>query len=120
MSRYNNSIGGISTFDGCNKLIDLICGKNHESIDYDLSFKTWNPTEALLEDSTSLVESNESFSSNREKLNHNIRVHIAENLPVLTGTGNNWSVLFPANMFAALEEETINRFDSKGWNVASL
>lgn len=119
-ARYNNTIGGSSTFDGCTKLIDLICGKNHESINYNLPFTTWNPTEALLEDSTSLVESNESFSSNREKLNHNIREHIAENLPIIAGTGNNWSVLFHANMFAALEEETIRRFVNKGWNVASL
>ena len=120
MGRWNNHLSGREVFYGCNKLIDLICGKNHASIDYDINFTTWNPTEALLEDSTSLVDSNESFSSNREKLNHNIREHIAENLPVLTGTGNNWSVLFHANMFAALEEETINRFVSKGWNVASL
>lgn len=120
MGRWNNHLSGREVFYGCIKLIDLICGKNHESIDYDLAFTTWNPTEALLEDSTSLVESNESFSSNRAKLNHNIREHIAENLPILTGTGNNWSVLFHANMFAALEEETINRFVSKGWNVASL
>lgn len=120
MGRWNNHLSGKSVFSGCTKLIDLICGKNHESIDYDLAFTTWNPTEALLEDSTSLVESNESFSSNREKLNHNIREHIAENLPIISGTGNDWSVLFHANMFAALEEETISRFVNKGWNVASL
>ena len=72
-------------FLSCSKLIDILMGakltRYSESGGNMLLW--WSPTEALLENSTSLLTQDDidaGFTSNREKLLWNIRNHIAANL----------------------------------------
>lgn len=115
LSRWQS---GVSMIEGCTNLIDWTLGKNHASIVSNLIpiFK-WNPTEALKEDSTSLVDFGESFASNREKLLYNVRNHFAANLPVV----DSGTITFSADMYSAItgDEQTAESFTSKGWTIAS-
>ena len=56
-----------------------------QGTDFSLNFSSWNPTEALLTSSTSLVEDGETFTSNREKLLYNIRTYMCAKLKDMTG-----------------------------------
>ena len=104
------------TFTKCNKLIDI---RIKQGTDFSLIFSTWNPTEALLTTSTSLVEEGESFASNREKLLYNIRTYIAARLKDMTGlTAPTFT--FGADLKTAITEdaETLAAFTSKNFNIA--
>ena len=103
-------------FLNCNKLIDI---RIKQGTDFSLIFSTWNPTEALLTTSTSLVDEGESFASNREKLLHNIRTYIASRLKDMTGlTAPTFT--FGADLKTAITEdvETLAAFTSKNFNIA--
>ena len=109
-------INNNSTFRNCNKLIDF---RINQGTDFSLDFQTWNPTEALLTTSTSLVEEGESFASNREKLLYNIRTYIAARLKDMTGlTAPTFT--FGADLKTAITEdaETLAAFTSKNFNIA--
>ena len=70
-------------FTSCKKLIDILIGAKFNSDTNDNILLWWSPTEALLENSTSLLTQDDidaGFASNREKLLWNIRNHIAANL----------------------------------------
>ena len=77
----------------------------------------WSPTNALLSDSTSLVDENESFSSNLEKFLYLLRTNIADNLEQTT---EGYAISFSAAVKSAIlaDEETTNAFISKGWTIA--
>ena len=97
----------------------LICITIKQGTDFSLDFQTWNPTEALLTTSTSLVEEGESFTSNREKLLYNIRTYIAARLKDMTGlTAPTFT--FGADLKTAITEdaETLAAFTSKNFNIA--
>ena len=114
LSRWNYGLG---ICDGCPNVIDWTLGKNHASIVNKLiPIVKWIPTEALKEDSTSLVDVGESFSSNREKLLYNVRNHFAANLPVV----DSGTITFSADMYSAItaDEQTADSFTSKGWTIA--
>ena len=103
-------------FTNCNKLIRIII---KQGTDFSLFFSTWNPTEALLTTSTSLVDEGESFASNREKLLYNIRTYIAARLKDMTGlTAPTFT--FGADLKTAITEdaETLAAFTSKNFNIA--
>ena len=90
-----------------------------QGTDFSLNFSSWNPTEALLTTSTSLVEEGESFASNREKLLYNIRTYIAARLKDMTGlTAPTFK--FGADLKTAITEdaETLAAFTSKNFNIA--
>ena len=90
-----------------------------EGTDFSLNFSSWNPTEALLTNSTSLVEEGESFTSNREKLLYNIRTYMCAKLKDMTGlTAPTFT--FGADLKAAISEdaETLAAFTNKNFNVA--
>lgn len=75
----------------------------------------WSPVNALLPDSTTLVDAGEEFESNLEKLLYNIREHIAANLnPNITAT-----IIFSAEIKSAIlaSEETMNAFPAS-WTIA--
>ena len=115
LSRYQNGLG---ICFGCPNLIDWTLGKNHDTIVNNIiPMGNWNPTEALKEDSTSLVDLGESFASNREKLLYNVRNHFAANLPVV----DSGTITFSADMYSAItaDEQTAESFTSKGWTIAS-
>ena len=100
----------------CSKLIRITI---KEGTDFLLNFSSWNPTEALLTTSTSLVEEGESFASNREKLLYNIRTYIAARLKDMTGlTAPTFT--FGADLKTAITEdsETLAAFTSKNFNIA--
>lgn len=104
------------TFKNCNNLIDI---RIKQDTDFSLNFSTWNPTEALLTTSTSLVDEGETFASNREKLLYNIRTYIAARLKDMTGlTAPTFS--FGADLKTAITEdaETLAAFTSKNFNIA--
>lgn len=104
------------TFINCQKLIRITI---KQGTDFSLDFSTWNPTEALLTTSTSLVEEGEEFASNREKLLYNIRTYIAARLKDMTGlTAPTFT--FGANLKTAITEdaETLAAFTSKNFNIA--
>ena len=77
----------------------------------------WSPTNALLSDSTSLVNENESFSSNLEKFLYLLRTNIANNLEQTT---EGYAISFSDAVKSAIlaDEETTNAFISKGWTIA--
>ena len=77
----------------------------------------WSPTNALLSDSTSLVNENESFSSNIEKFLYLLRTNIADNLEQTT---EGYAISFSDAVKSAIlaDEETTNAFISKGWTIA--
>ena len=77
----------------------------------------WSPTNALLSDSTSLVNENESFSSNLEKFLYLLRTNIADNLKQTT---EGYAISFSDAVKSAIlaDEETTNAFISKGWTIA--
>lgn len=77
----------------------------------------WSPTNALLSDSTSLVNENESFSSNLEKFLYLLRTNIADNLEQTT---EGYAISFSDAVKSAIlaDEETTNAFISKGWTIA--
>ena len=115
LSHWDN---GLYICEGCQNVIDWTLGKNHASIVSNLiPINKWNPTEALKEDSTSLVDFGESFASNREKLLYNVRNHFAANLPVV----DSGTIKFSAYMYSAItgDEQTAESFTSKGWTIAS-
>lgn len=106
----------INSFGDCNKLIDF---RIKQGTDFSLNLSSWNPTEALLTTSTSLVEEGETFASNREKLLYNIRTYIAERLKDMTGlTAPTFT--FGADLKKAISEdaETLAAFTNKNFNVA--
>ena len=90
-----------------------------QGTDFSLNFSTWNPTEALLTNSTSLVEEGESFASNREKLLYNIRTYMCAKLKDMTGLAAP-TFTFGADLKAAISEdaETLAAFTNKNFNVA--
>lgn len=114
----NRYIGSLGICDGCTNVIDWTLGKNHETlVNNIIPIAKWNPTEALKEDSTSLVDFGESFASNREKLLYNVRNHFAANLPVV----DSGTITFSADMYSAItaDEQTAESFTSKGWTIAT-
>lgn len=115
LDRYGGNLGMCV---GCPNLIDWTLGKNHATIVNNIiPISSWRPTEALKEDSTSLVDFGESFASNREKLLYNVRNHFAANLPVV----DSGTITFSADMYSAItaDEQTAESFTSKGWTIAS-
>ena len=90
-----------------------------QGTDFSLNFSSWNPTEALLTTSTSLVEDGEPFTSNREKLLYNIRTYMCAKLKDMTGlTAPTFT--FGADLKTAITEdaETLAAFTSKNFNIA--
>ena len=107
---------GSQVFNNCQKLIRITI---KQGTDFSLNFQTWNPTEALLTTSTSLVDEGESFTSNREKLLYNIRTYIAARLKDMTGlTAPTFT--FGTDLKTAITEdaETLAAFTSKNFNIA--
>lgn len=105
-----------NAFIDCIKLIRITI---KQGTDFSLDLSSWNPTEALLTTSTSLVEEGESFTSNREKLLYNIRTYIAARLKDMTGlTAPTFT--FGADLKTAITEdaETLAAFTSKNFNIA--
>lgn len=93
-------------------LIDFRFGKG---LTGDANVSWWNPIDALLSDSTTLIDEGEPFNSNLEKLLYNIREHIAANLnPNITAT-----IIFSAEIKSAIlaSEETMNAFPAS-WTIA--
>lgn len=105
-----------NTFKNCPKLIRITI---KQGTDFSIYFYGWNPTEALLTTSTSLVEAGEEFANNREKLLYNIRTYIAARLKDMTGlTAPTFT--FGADLKTAITEdaETLAAFTSKNFNIA--
>lgn len=105
-----------NSFGSCNNLIDF---RIKQDTDFSLNLSSWNPTEALLTTSTSLVDEGETFASNREKLLYNIRTYIAARLKDMTGSTAP-TFTFGADLKTAITEdaETLAAFTSKNFNIA--
>lgn len=90
-----------------------------QGTDFSLNFSSWNPTEALLTTSTSLVEDGEPFTSNREKLMYNIRTYMCAKLKDMTGLTAP-TFMFGTDLKTAITEdaETLAAFTSKNFNIA--
>lgn len=108
-----HNISVYNPFANANNIIDIITGANFEGNCSWLA--SWSPANALLPNSTSLVNPGETFSSNLEKLLYNIREHIAANLPVAPNTIN-----FSAAVKAAIlaDQPTADAFTNKNWTIA--
>ena len=103
---------------GCVRLIDLTVGESFSAGSTIQWLNLWNPTEALLTNSTSLVEDGETFGSNREKLLYNIREHFAALLPTVTTTSK---IQLNSTLKAAIDADnaTASAFSNKGWTLYS-
>ena len=104
----------------CNKLICIKIGKRFSTNRNTLS--SWSPTEALLDNSISLLTQEDldaGFTSNLQKLLYNIREHIAANLPDRTDL-TSFSITFSAAVKAAIQadQETSDAFTNKNWTIA--
>jgi hypothetical protein len=97
-------------------LIDLTIGGGATGGTFNLS-KFRLSTVLLVTSNSYLTEQDllDGFTNNREKWLWNLRNHFA----ALLGETTNGQVIFHANAYAALDEETITAFTSKGWAVAS-
>lgn len=97
------------------RLIDLIVG---EKMTKSFSLSFWSASEALYNDSTSLLTPEDlynGFTSNKQKLLFNIREHIAKTLnPSVTAT-----ITFSSDIKEAIynDIETLNSFPSN-WTIA--
>ena len=100
----------------CPQLIDIVIGENFTT---NQSFSSWYPTEALSSSNSSLVEPDESFANNLEKLLYNIREHITANLPDRTGLSA-LTITFSAAVKTAIlaDVDTANAFADKNWTVS--
>lgn len=110
----NVQISATGIFKSSPNLITVI---NHPTSlrDYE-HLRFWNPTNALRDDSSSLVESGESFSSNLEKLLYNIR-QIASYLPETNDkTFTFWNAVYNA---INADSPTLSAFTDKGWTLLS-
>lgn len=103
---------------GLTRLIDVTVGESFSAGQTITWLRNWNPTEALLTSSTSLVEDGEIFSSNREKLLYNIREHFAALLPTVTTTSK---IQLNSTLKAAIDADnaTASAFSNKGWTLYS-
>lgn len=99
------------------RLIDIRSGKNFTKSMIFMS--DWSPSEALLADSISLVNDDEQFTSNREKLLYNLREHLAANLPTLSNN-EGYTLTMSTKMKEAIaaDEATASAFADKGWTLA--
>lgn len=79
----------------------------------------WHPTNAMKNDSSSLVLEGEAFSNNREKLLYNIRTYIADRL-VNNTAGKNRKIIFDRALYQILDTETIQAFTNKGYIVTGV
>ena len=106
----------IYTYQQFTNAANLILLEIGESMTTSFNINTWDPTNALLSDSTSLVYDGETFSSNLEKLLYNIRTYIADKLPISSGK----TITLSANIKAAInaDADTLAAFTDKGWTLA--
>lgn len=86
------------------------------------SIANWNPTNALLNNSQSLLTDDDiaaGFTSNLEKLLYNIRTYIAALLPDRSGN-TALTLTFHANIKAAIlaDQPTADAFTDKNWIIA--
>lgn len=105
-------------FSNTIRLIDLTIGSAYQNI----SLNTWNPTEALLSNSISLLTAEDiedGFSNNLEKLLYNIREHIAARITDLTGSAGA-TITFHSNVKAAImaDQSSADAFTNKNWTIA--
>ena len=112
-----NTLGG-SSFNSDTDLIDIVIGQNITS-NLNLNNTAWNPTNALLTTSSSLVFAGETFANNREKLLYNLREHFAANLPDRTGQ-TAITITFASAMKTAINADTAtkNAFINKNYTIA--
>jgi hypothetical protein len=100
----------------CDNLIHLTIGKGFKT-NMNFSSAGYNPSIAASKTSSSLVEEGETFSSNNEKWNHNIREYFVANLPDRTGM-DAFTITFGATVLGYMEEATIAAFNAKNWTLA--
>jgi len=101
---------------GSNNLIHLTIGKGFKT-NMNFSSAGYKPIVAASTTSSSLVEEGETFSSNNEKWNHNIREYFVANLPDRTGM-DAFTITFGATVLGYMEEATIAAFNAKNWTLA--
>lgn len=101
---------------GSDNLIHLTIGKGFKT-NMSFSSASYNPFVAASTTSSSLVEEGETFSSNNEKWNHNIREYFVANLPDRTGM-DALTITFGATVLGYMEEATIAAFNAKNWTLA--
>lgn len=97
-------------------LIHLTIGKGFKT-NMNFNSAAYNPSIAASKTSSSLVEEGETFSSNNEKWNHNIREYFVANLPDRTGM-DALTITFGATVLGYMEEATIAAFNAKNWTLA--
>lgn len=84
-------------------LIDIVTGYNWDS---DVSFlRRWNPSSCYGDDLQVLLK--------------NIREHIAVNIQDRSNEETKFTIVFNANLYAVMDEETKQAFTSKGWSLAT-
>ena len=115
----NNNICDFYNMYNASCLIDLTIGKSFNS---NTRISGWQPAEALRNDTTSLLTSEDiqaGFANNREKLLYNIREHIAALLPDRTG-----QTPFTLTVYATIKDAingdtaTADAFANKNWVIA--
>lgn len=118
------TLGAISEFIKYSiRLIDITIGKNLGTKSHAVTIlNQWNPTEALLSDSTSLLTPEDitaGFTSNLEKLLYNIREHIVANLQDRTGK-EAYTMQLSTEVKAAIlaDQPTSDAFTNKNWIIA--
>lgn len=103
------------------KLIHLELAGDGVLLDNSLSLGSWEPTEALKIDSSSLVKEGETFANNLEKLLYNIKHYIADRVADRTGKST-LTMSFHARVKAVIDaqvsQEIVNAFISKNWTIA--
>jgi hypothetical protein len=104
-------------FNGCDNLIDLHIGAAFAA-NQNFSSAKYNPIEAMDGVVDTLVEEGETFATNNEKWNYNLREHFAANLADRSSMSTKYTLTFGKDVLAAMTDETKEAFTNKGWTLA--
>jgi hypothetical protein len=104
-------------FNGCDNLIDLHIGSAFAA-KQNFSGAKYNPINAMDGTVNNLVEEGETFATNNEKWNYNLREHFAANLEDRSAMSPKYTLTFGEAVLAAMTDETKEVFTNKGWTLA--
>ena len=104
-------------YDG--KEINLIWLELTDEPNESFAIKKWNPTNAYLTDSSSLVNEGESYANNYEKFLDKFKTGIVDKLTDRTGLGA-LTISLNSTLVSQLSTDIKSLITSKNWNIASV
>lgn len=104
-----------SVWFGCVGANDLIHFEFAEMLEYSINMTNWQPTNAINDSISTLVEEGEEFANNREKFLWNFRNYIIAMLHDYAGTGETRTLTLHSMVANVLTDEDKLAITNKGW-----